>query len=70
MYPNNGICARSTWPPFPRCEGALDLIYNPARTAFLLQAEALGIPHENGLSMLAAQAKRSERAVHREKPAR
>ena len=24
-------------------EGALDLIYNPARTAFLLQAEALGM---------------------------
>lgn len=58
MYPNNGISPIDL-AAFPACEGALDLIYNPARTAFLLQAEALGIPHENGLSMLAAQAKRA-----------
>ena len=58
MYPNNGISPVDL-AAFPACEGALDLIYNPARTAFLLQAEALGIPHENGLSMLAAQAKRA-----------
>ena len=58
MYPNNGISPIDL-AAFPACEGALDLIFNPARTAFLLQAEALGIPHENGLSMLAAQAKRA-----------
>ena len=58
MYPNNGVSPVDL-AAFPACEGALDLIYNPARTAFLLQAEALGIPHENGLSMLAAQAKRA-----------
>ena len=44
---------------FPRCEGVLDIVYNPARTALLLQAEELGIPHAGELSMLVAQAKRS-----------
>lgn len=58
MYPNNGVSPVDL-AAFPACEGALDLIYNPARTAFLMQAEALGLPHENGLSMLAAQAKRA-----------
>ena len=36
-----------------------DIVYNPARTALLLQAEQLGIPCAGGLSMLVAQAKRS-----------
>ncbi len=43
----------------PRLTGAADLIYNPKRTALLLQAEALGIPCAGGLTMLAAQALRS-----------
>lgn len=42
---------------FPHCEGVLDLIYNPARTALLQQAETLGIPHLGGLYMLAEQAR-------------
>lgn len=58
MYPHNGAAALSLR-QFPRCRGAVDLIYNPARTAFLLEAEALGIPHAGGLPMLVAQAKRS-----------
>ena len=33
------------------------MIYNPAKTKLLLDAESLGIPHENGLWMLVAQAK-------------
>jgi shikimate dehydrogenase len=37
----------------------LDLIYNPARTRLLLDAEDLGIPCRNGLLMLAAQALRA-----------
>ena len=44
---------------FPACEGVLDIVYNPARTGLVLQAEALGIPSCSGLPMLAAQAKRS-----------
>ena len=58
MYPNNGA-APCDLSGFPSCECVLDLIYNPARTAFLLQAEALGIPHAGGLTMLVAQAKRA-----------
>ena len=37
----------------------LDLIYNPRRTALLLQAEALGLKNGNGMTMLVAQGKRS-----------
>ena len=59
MYPNNGKAAASLR-DFPDCRGVLDLVYNPARTALLLEAEALGIPCRNGLGMLAAQAHRSE----------
>ena len=41
---------------FPHCIAVLDMIYNPARPALLLDAEARGIPYINGLSMLVAQA--------------
>ena len=37
-----------------------DVIYNPGRTDLLLQAEALGLRHAGGLSMLVHQAKRAE----------
>lgn len=42
---------------FPRCEGFVDMIYNPLRTSLILEAEARGIPCCNGLPMLVAQAK-------------
>ena len=58
MYPNNGQAALDL-AQFPQCEGVLDVVYNPARTALLLQAEKLGIPCAGGLYMLVAQAKRS-----------
>lgn len=58
MYPNNGQAAVDL-AQFPQCEGVLDVVYNPARTALLLQAEKLGIPCAGGLYMLVAQAKRS-----------
>ena len=45
---------------FPACEGVLEMIYNPRRTALLLQAEELGIPCSDGLPMLVAQAKAAE----------
>ncbi|MBQ2755214.1 MAG: shikimate kinase [Oscillospiraceae bacterium] len=41
---------------FSNCRLVLDIVYNPARTALLLQADELGIPAKNGLSMLVAQA--------------
>ena len=58
MYPNNGQAAVDLT-RFPQCEGVLDVVYNPAHTALLLQAEKLGIPCAGGLYMLVAQAKRS-----------
>lgn len=56
MYPHTGECPVSLQ-QFPALEGVLDVIYNPARTELLLEAEALGIPICNGLWMLIAQAK-------------
>ena len=58
MFPNNGEC-RINVSDFPSCQVVLDLIYNPAHTELLMQAEELGIKTENGLFMLVAQAKRS-----------
>ena len=58
MYPNNGVTPIDL-SLFPKLEGVLDLIYNPARTKLLLDAENRGIVAENGLWMLVAQAKES-----------
>ena len=44
---------------FPMLEGVLDVIYNPARTKLLLEAQSRGLITENGLWMLVAQAKES-----------
>ena len=44
---------------FPALEGVLDLIFNPARTRLLQDAEARGLVAMNGLLMLVAQAKES-----------
>lgn len=59
MYPNTGASPVDL-ACFPRCKGVLDVVYNPRRTALLLQAEALGIPCSDGLPMLVAQAKAAE----------
>jgi len=58
MYPNTGVAAVDLT-MFPKCCGVLDVVYNPARTALILQAEKLGIPCAGGLYMLVAQAKRA-----------
>jgi len=58
MYPSTGVSPVDLR-RFPRLEGVLDVIYNPARTQLLLDAQALGLPHGNGLWMLVAQAKES-----------
>ncbi len=59
MYPNVQV-APINLRDFPMCEGVLDLIYNPMKTALLLQAEELGIRHIDGLVMLVAQAKKAD----------
>ena len=56
MYPDTGASPVDI-SCFPRLEGVLDVIYNPARTALLQQAEQRGLVSMNGLLMLVAQAK-------------
>ena len=56
MYPNTGISPINL-ELFPNLIGVLDMIYNPAKTQLLLDAEARKIPYSNGLPMLVAQAK-------------
>lgn len=58
MFPKNGerlleLCK------FTKCTGVVDIVYNPAMTGLLLDAERLGIKHSDGLPMLVAQAKRA-----------
>ncbi len=55
MYPSNGLSPVDL-SLFPNCCGVLDVIYNPARTKLILDAEERGIPAVSGLSMLVAQA--------------
>ncbi|MBE5997468.1 MAG: shikimate kinase [Lachnospiraceae bacterium] len=56
MFPNNGKSPLDL-SRFKDLEGVVDVIYNPLRSALLMQAEELGIPCTNGLTMLVAQAK-------------
>ena len=55
MFPHNGVSPVDL-SLFPYLEGVLDMIYNPAVTALLYQAQSRGIPCANGLTMLVAQA--------------
>ena len=55
MYPDNGG-ALIDLRDFPRCQGVLDVIYNPLKTNLILAAEDAGIPASGGLPMLVAQA--------------
>ena len=41
---------------FPGCQAVIDVIYNPFKTALLLEAEKRGLKYTNGLPMLVAQA--------------
>ncbi|MCL2068511.1 MAG: AAA family ATPase [Oscillospiraceae bacterium] len=59
MYPNNGISPIANIDAFENCRAVIDLIYNPARTELLLQAQERGMLTVNGLAMLVAQAKKS-----------
>ncbi len=58
MFPNCGVSPVSL-EAFPRLTGVLDVVYNPLRTALLMQAEERGLPCSCGLPMLVAQAKRA-----------
>ena len=55
MYPD---CPASVWPldAFPALEAVVDIVYNPARTGLMMEAERRGIPAIGGLLMLVAQA--------------
>lgn len=58
MYPKNGAAATDI-NKIPACEAVVDVVYNPAHTAIMLQAEKRGIKNACGLYMLVGQAKRS-----------
>lgn len=58
MYPNSA-CSPVDLSVFPQLECVLDLIYNPANTKLLQDAQIRGIANQNGLWMLVAQAKES-----------
>ena len=60
MYPNT-LESPLDISGFTALKAVADLVYNPARTKLLLDAERLGIPHANGLLMLAAQAEAASR---------
>lgn len=55
MYPHTGVSPVSL-DLFPQLEGVIDVVYNPARTQLLLDAESRSIPAFSGLHMLVAQA--------------
>lgn len=58
MYPNAGLSLVDL-KAFDALEGVLDLVYNPARTKLLMDAESLGIKNCGGLIMLVEQAKKA-----------
>ena len=56
MYPDTDLSPVSL-DHFPRLEGVLDIIYNPATTRLLMDAWERGLPHLGGLHMLIGQAR-------------
>ena len=66
MYPHNGVSPVDL-NLFPQLEGVLDMIYNPARTKLVMDAESRGLIAENGLWMLVAQAKEAAECFLNEK---
>ncbi|MBP3370779.1 MAG: shikimate kinase [Clostridia bacterium] len=55
MFPHTGK-APTSLSYFPECKVVFDVVYNPARTALMIEAEERGITTVGGLSMLVAQA--------------
>ena len=58
MYPKNGESLLDL-DKFTKCEGILDIVYNPLRTKLVMDGEKRGIPSFGGLLMLVSQAKRA-----------
>ncbi len=58
MYPDN-MHSPVVLGKFPNLKGVFDVVYNPLRTKFIMDAQNLGIPAVAGLSMLVAQAKKA-----------
>ena len=58
MYPNVGVSPVDL-DKLPNLKAVLDVVYNPARTQLILDAEARSIPCESGLYMLVGQAVRA-----------
>ena len=56
MYPNNGV-SPVPLDVFPKLSGVVDVIYNPEKTALILDSAERGIRCISGLYMLSAQAK-------------
>lgn len=56
MYPNNGQNIINL-DMFPQCEGVVETIHNPIRSALLLSASDKGVPYSDPVAMLAAKAK-------------
>ena len=70
MYPDNGASPLSL-DVFERLDAVYDIIYNPERTALMMDAEERSVPAFGGLTMLVAQAKlSSERFTGTELPDR
>lgn len=55
MYPDN-FSSPLELSRFTALEGVTDVVYNPLKTRFCLEAEKIGVPSEGGLYMLVAQA--------------
>ena len=55
MYPDMDGCAVDL-DRLPKLQGLVDVVYNPLTTRLVLEARKRGIPAENGLYMLVAQA--------------
>ena len=61
MYPNNGKTAADIG-GFRALEGVTDVVYNPEKTALILEAEKRGLRFVSGLPMLVAQARLASEA--------
>lgn len=55
MFPDN-LCSLIHVKDFPNCTAVIDVIYNPIKTALIMEAEDLGLKTAGGMPMIVAQA--------------